>query len=40
MGFAYLKKDDLIHSIINFNISIDKYKNNEPEIFYERGLAR
>lgn len=40
IGFAYLKNDDLVHSIANYNISINKYKNKEPEIFYERGLAR
>lgn len=40
IGFSYLKKDDLVHSITNYNISINKYKNNDPIIFYERGLAR
>lgn len=40
LGFAYLKKDDLVHSITNYNISINQYKNNEPKIFYERGFAR
>lgn len=40
IGFSYLKKDDLVHSITNYNISINEYKNNDPIIFYERGLAR
>lgn len=40
IGFSYLKKDDLVHSITNYNISINKYKNDDPIIFHERGFTR
>lgn len=41
IGLAYLKKQDYIRTIINYNIAINKHGgNNEASIFYERGLAR
>ncbi len=40
LGLAYLKKQNYIKAIENYNIAINNYKDNSPEIFYERGLAR
>ena len=34
----YLKKQNYIKAIENYNIAINNYKDNSPEIFYERGL--
>lgn len=40
IGLSYLKKQNYTRAIINYNVAIDKYNNNNAAIFYERGLAR
>jgi len=40
IGFAFLKNNDYVQAIKNYNIAINNYKLNDSSIYYERGLAR